>query len=55
MATFTVTTTEDIIDAGDGLLSLREAVAAANDSAEADTIVFFTERYRWRNTDDHHR
>ena len=40
MATFTVTTASDIVDAGDGVLSLREAVAQANATAAADTIVF---------------
>ncbi len=40
MATFTVTTVNDISDAGDSLLSLREAVAQANATAAADTIVF---------------
>ena len=40
MATFTVTTIEDIVDADDNLLSLREAVAAANASAAADAIQF---------------
>ena len=40
MATFTVTTVNDTVNAGDGMLSLREAVAQANASAAADTIVF---------------
>ena len=40
MATFTVTTTEDVVNAGDGVLSLREAVSQANATAAADTIVF---------------
>lgn len=40
MATFTVNTAADAVDAGDGLLSLREAVAAANATAAADTIRF---------------
>jgi Ca2+-binding RTX toxin-like protein len=40
MATFTVTTAADRVDAGDGALSLREAVARANASAGADTILF---------------
>jgi hypothetical protein len=40
MATFTVTTGADVVDANDGVLSLREAVAAANATAAADTIVF---------------
>src|SRR5439155_16048491 len=38
-AAYAVTTTADVVDAGDGLLSLREAVLAANASAGiADTI-----------------
>ena len=40
MTTFTVTTLADVVNAGDGKLSLREAVAQANDSAAADRIVF---------------
>ena len=40
MATFTVTTLDDSIHAGDGKLSLREALAAANARADADTITF---------------
>ncbi len=40
MATFTVTTTPDVVNASDGILSLREAVAQANATAVADTIVF---------------
>jgi predicted outer membrane repeat protein len=40
MATFTVTTTDDVVNAGDGVLSLREAVSQANATAAADTIVF---------------
>lgn len=41
MATFTVDTTADTVDAGDGLLSLREALALADaDPATADTVVF---------------
>lgn len=35
-----VTTTADIIDATDGLLSLREAVVAANATPGLDTITF---------------
>ena len=38
LAVYDVTTTDDVIDAGDGLLSLREAVIAANANAGADTI-----------------
>lgn len=40
MATFTVTTTSDVVNAGDGVLSLREAVAQANTTTAADSIVF---------------
>ncbi|MEZ5848937.1 MAG: CSLREA domain-containing protein [Geminicoccaceae bacterium] len=39
-ATLVVTTTEDIVDASDGVLSLREAVTAANLREGADTITF---------------
>ena len=42
MAYLTVTTQADVVDPGDGQLSLREAVAQANASASADTIVFAT-------------
>lgn len=37
-ATFTVTTAADILNESDGLLSLREAVMAANATAEADVV-----------------
>ncbi|MCB1884215.1 MAG: hypothetical protein KDG89_09495, partial [Geminicoccaceae bacterium] len=37
---FVVTTADDVVDAGDGVLSLREAVEAANARAGADTITF---------------
>ena len=41
MATITVTTANDVVNAGDGVLSLREAVAQANATATAaDTILF---------------
>ncbi|MGV3550616.1 choice-of-anchor Q domain-containing protein [Rhizobium sp.] len=40
MATFVVTTADDVVDGGDGKLSLREAVALANADAGGDTIVF---------------
>ena len=41
MAIYTVDTKADIVDAGDGVLSLREALALADaDRATADTIVF---------------
>lgn len=39
LATFNVTTTVDVLDPGDGALSLREAVLAANSSNGADRIV----------------
>ena len=39
-ATFEVTTLDDLVDAGDGVLSLREAVQAANASPSLDTISF---------------
>ena len=38
LATYTVTTTNDVIDATDGVLSLREAITQANSNAGADTI-----------------
>ncbi len=37
-ATFTVTTTSDVVNGGDGLLSLREAFAQASSTAGADVI-----------------
>lgn len=40
MATFTVTTASDTVNASDGVLSLREAVQQANATAAADRIVF---------------
>jgi hypothetical protein len=40
MATFTVTTNADIVNASDGVLSLREAVTQANATTAADTILF---------------
>src|SRR3954471_21057959 len=40
MATITVTTNLDVADPGNGRLSLREAVAQANATAAADTILF---------------
>ena len=40
MATFTVTTADDVVSGGDGRLSLREAVARADADEGADTIVF---------------
>jgi predicted outer membrane repeat protein len=38
-ATFNVTTTLDVVDAGDGKRSLREAITRANDLGGADVIV----------------
>ena len=40
MASLTVTTSRDVVDAHDGVLSLREAVAQANAHDGADTIRF---------------
>ena len=40
MAIFTVTTLDDVVDASDGFISLREAVTMANADAVRDTIVF---------------
>mgnify|MGYP000464549705 CR=1 FL=1 len=40
MPTFTVDTTSDTVDAHDGMLSLREALARADRTEEADTIRF---------------
>jgi len=40
MATFTVTALDDVVDAGDTIFTLREAVEAANATDAADTIVF---------------
>jgi Ca2+-binding RTX toxin-like protein len=41
MATFTVTTTDDVVNAGDGVLSLREALAEADaEPTVADRIEF---------------
>lgn len=37
-ATLAVTTRADVVDAGDGKVSLREAITLANATAEADTI-----------------
>jgi CSLREA domain-containing protein len=39
-AVFTVTTAADVVDPNDGVLSLREAITAANAAAGADTINF---------------
>ncbi|MEO1087442.1 MAG: CSLREA domain-containing protein, partial [Acidobacteriota bacterium] len=40
MAQFVVTTLDDVVDESDGVLSLREAIALANDQAGTDEIVF---------------
>ncbi|MBI5758891.1 MAG: CHRD domain-containing protein [Planctomycetales bacterium] len=40
LAVFTVNTAADLIDANDGVVSLREAIIAANQTAGADTIQF---------------
>jgi len=40
MAVFTVTTAVDVVNEGDGVLSLREAVQQANATAASDTILF---------------
>jgi predicted outer membrane repeat protein len=44
--TFTVATTLDVVNPGDGKLSLREAISAANAHAGADTIVVPAGVYR---------
>ena len=44
-ATITVTTTADVVDPGDGLISLREAVDLANSTAGNDEIVLGTGTY----------
>ena len=45
-ATFTVTTTLDVVNPADGKLSLREAITAANAHVGADTIVLPAGVYR---------
>jgi CSLREA domain-containing protein len=39
-ATFEVTTLADVVDANDGVLSLREAITLSNDTPGLDTITF---------------
>jgi hypothetical protein len=39
MAILTVTAAADVVNASDGVLSLREAVTLANNTAAANTIV----------------
>ena len=39
LATITVTTTNDVINAGDGLISLREAIQTVNAGSGGDTII----------------
>ena len=45
MATFTVNTTSDVVNSGDSLLSLREAVQQANATARADVIQLIRRTY----------
>ncbi|THJ16480.1 MAG: right-handed parallel beta-helix repeat-containing protein, partial [Nitrospira sp. CG24D] len=40
LATYTVDTTNDVINGGDGVTSLREAITASNGALGTDTIVF---------------
>ena len=40
LTTYTVTTLQDIINAGDGVISLREAIISANANSGQDTIQF---------------
>ena len=44
-ATFVVTTTTDVVDAGDGLISLREAIESARTSVGPDTITLAAATY----------
>lgn len=44
-ATITVTTTLDVVNGGDGLTSLREAIGEANAAADDSTIVLGAETY----------
>ncbi|MGL5061105.1 MAG: CSLREA domain-containing protein [Microcoleus sp.] len=42
MATFTVNTSNDVVNPNDGVLSLREAIAAARNSSGRDKILVNT-------------
>ena len=53
LAAFIVNTATDVIDAGDGLTSLREAIIGSNASAEADTITFDASLNGTHRVDDH--
>lgn len=44
-ATITVTTTADVVDAGDGVTSLREAITTANGNGQDDIIVLAPQTY----------
>ncbi|MCA9125481.1 MAG: DUF2341 domain-containing protein [Planctomycetales bacterium] len=45
LATITVTTFADVVDGGDGLLSLREAIDLANSGSGGDTIILAAGTY----------
>jgi len=45
MAIFTVTTANDVVNAGDGLTLLREAITLANTATDADTLVDIDDDY----------
>ena len=50
MATFTVTTNSDVVDANDGVTSLREALTLANGSAGGPTRSSSTSRWPVRRS-----